>query len=578
MNNQEIAQAFREIARLLQIKGENPFKIRAYERAVDVFNALPEEAAEIAREGRLEEVPGVGEAISDKVTELLETGRLDYLDRLRAEFPAGVTRLLDVAGVGPKTAARLVKEFGVGTPEELEAAIAADRFKRASGIGDKLIQRWTRHFERRQEIGGRIPLGVALPVALTVVEALQAVPGVRNLTPAGSLRRLEETVGDIDIIGSADRPEAVTDAFVHLPQVREVLWHGPQKASVRWESGVQVDLRILDHESFGALLHHFTGNRQHNIDLREYAVQRGWSISEYGLTNLKTGERVRIADEADLYARLGLAYIPPELRQGAGEIELAARGEIPTLVTEADLKGDLHAHTDWSDGADTIEAMARAAQALGRQYLAISDHSGGLGVAHGLSRERLEQQIRIVREVEQRVGGIRLLTASEVDIRADGSLDFPDDLLAQLDWVVASVHSSFEQSRDVATARVIRAIEHPAVTVIGHPSSRLIGHRDPIDLDYEDVFAAAKRTGTALEINSGPERLDLRDHHVRRARDLGVPLVVSTDAHATGNLAWIRFGVGVARRGWCRPEDIVNTRPVGDFLDWIRHTRSRRVA
>ncbi|HEX2173748.1 MAG TPA: DNA polymerase/3'-5' exonuclease PolX, partial [Dehalococcoidia bacterium] len=457
-------------------------------------------------------------------------------------------------------------------------AIADGRLEGVAGIGDKLIQRWRRHFERQQETGGRIPLGIALPIALTVVDSLRDVPGVRNLTTAGSLRRLEETIGDIDIIGSADHPEVVTGTFVDLPQVREVLWHGPQKASVRWETGLQVDLRIVDHESFGALLHHFTGNRQHNIDLREYAVQRGWSISEYGLTNIKTGERVRIADEADLYARLGLAYIPPELRQGAGEIEVAARHQVPALVEESDLKGDLHAHTNWSDGADSIEAMARAAKALGRQYLAISDHSGGLGVANGLDRSRLLRQIEEVREVERRVGGIRLLTASEVDIRADGSLDLPNEVLAQLDWVVASVHSSFEQSQETATARVIRAIEHPAVTVIGHPSGRLIGRRDPIRLDYEAIFAACRRTGTAIEINSGPDRLDLRDHLVRRARDLGVPLVISTDAHSTGSLGWIRFGIGVARRGWCRPEDILNTRPVDEFLDWIRRKRAGRVA
>lgn len=432
MTNQELAEIFRHIANLLDIKGENPFKVRAYDRAAEVFESLPREAAEIARLGELEAIPGVGKAIGEKVAELLATGRMAFYDRLKAEFPAGVTELLDVPGIGPKTAARLVKEFGIGSRDELATAIAAGRLRGVSGIGDKLIQRWVRYFERRAETGGRIPLGVALPVALSVVEALRDVPGVRNLTPAGSLRRLEETVGDIDIIGSADRPDRVTEAFVGLSGVREILWHGPQKASVRWETGVQVDLRILDHDSFGALLHHFTGSRQHNIDLREYAVQRGYSISEYGLTDIRTGDRIQIADEAELYARLGLAYIPPELRQGTGEIELAARGEIPTLIAEGDLRGDLHAHTDWSDGADTIEAMARAALAIGREYLAISDHSGGLGVAHGLTRERLERQIAAIAEVQARVPGIRLLAATEVDIRADGLLDFPDDLLGQI--------------------------------------------------------------------------------------------------------------------------------------------------
>ncbi|MEE8470296.1 MAG: DNA polymerase/3'-5' exonuclease PolX, partial [Dehalococcoidia bacterium] len=483
--------------------------------------------------------------------------------KLRSEFPEGISSLLDISGVGPRTAARLYKELGVSTVDDLEKAIVEGQVAALFRLGDKTAQNILRHIQKLRRKDRRVPLGEALPLVEEILDALSGYPGVRNLVPAGSLRRFKETIGDIDIMGTADDPESVLQAFVQLPQVEEVLVQGTTKASVVVSGGLQVDLRMVEHDRFGSLLQYFTGSKDHNIALRDRALRQGLSLSEYGITVLKSGEIEKFATEEAFYERIGLGYIPPELREGRNEIEGAEKGTLPKLIEVSDIKGDFHAHTEWSDGHDSIEAMAIAARTLGYQYLAIADHSLGRGIAHGLNEERLRQQIAEVRTLNQRLDGFRLFAGIEVDIRADGALDYPDEILGELDIVIAAVHSAMGQDSEKMTRRIIRALENPYVHVLAHPTCRLLGLREPVDVDLEELFHAAARTNTVLEINAMPDRLDLKDIHVLRAKELGVKLLIGTDAHSVGNLDLMRFGVGVARRGWCQSENVLNARSVG---------------
>lgn len=559
MNNQTIAQVFNNIAELLELKGEIIFKIRAYQKAARAIEHLPVEVERLLDEERLQEIPGVGDAISRKIHELVTTGRLEYYDKLRAEFPEGIGGLLDVPGIGPKTAMRLIKEISVTNTSELETALRDGRVATMPRMGEKTVENLQRNLEAVRRKDTRILLGEALPVAEELLALLKQMPGLANVSPAGSLRRFRETVGDIDIIGTADDPEAVLEKFVRLPQVTQVLGQGATKAAVIVHGALQVDFRIVEHASYGSLLQHLTGSKEHNVILRERAVRRGLHLSEYGITNDATGELERFLTEESFYGRMGLQYMPPELREAGDEIERAEADAIPTLVELADIRGDLHAHTDGSDGNNSLEEMAQAAAQRGYQYLAITDHSVGRGIAHGLSVERLHKQVARIRELDGKFDGLRLLAGSEVDIRSDGSLDYPDEVLAELDVVVASVHSAMGQDQAKMTQRIIAAMRNPYVDIIGHPSCRLLGMREPVAVDWEAVFRAAAATGTALEINAMPTRLDLKDIHVMRARELGVKLVIATDAHAPDHLDFMRFGVGVARRGWCEAKHILNT-------------------
>ncbi|MBI2303433.1 MAG: DNA polymerase/3'-5' exonuclease PolX [Chloroflexi bacterium] len=569
MNNKEISKIFEDIAELLELKGESSFKVRAYQRAAHTIDSLTVEAASLWSQGRLKDIPGVGESLAQKIEELLSTGRSGYYETLKAEFPEGIVSLMDIPGVGPKTAARLVKELGVTSVEELEQAVLAGRVAALYRMGEKTAERILRQIQVVRRKNTRIPLGEALPVVEEIISALRHLPGLRNLTAAGSLRRFAETVGDIDLMGTAADAEAVIQAFVHLPQVREMLVAGDTKGSVVIHSGLQVDLRIVEHEAFGSLLQYFTGGKDHNIALRDRAHRQGLKLSEYGITDIKTGILEKFDTEEAFYRRLGLPWIPPELRENRGEIESAEKGELPDLLELRDIKGDLHDHTNWSDGHTPPEGMVEAAVARGYQYLIISDHSAGRGVARGLTVERLHHQAELIREMNRRYP-ITVLAGSEVDIRADGSLDFPDEILAELDVVVASVHSAMGQEAPRMTERILKAIRNPHVDIIAHLTCRLLGEREPIEVDLEAIFRAAAETGTALEINAMPSRLDLKDVHIMRARELGVPLVISTDAHGPEQLDVMRFGVGTARRGWCRPEDILNTRPWPEVAAFLR--------
>lgn len=560
MKNSEVARVFQDIADFLEIKGGEPFKVRAYQRVARSIEHLPVPVEQLVRENSLKEVPGVGDAIARKITELVTTGHLKYYENLRSEFPEGLVDLLDIPGIGPKTAIRLVQELDIKNTDQLEQAILSGRVAGLFRLGDKTAENILRHIRSMRTKERRIPLGVALPVAEEVLGLLSHCQGLRNLTTAGSLRRLRETVGDIDLMATADDAEAGLQTFVKLPLVDEVLAKGGTKASIVTHDGLQIDLRIVEHDSFGSLLQYFTGSKQHNILLREMGRKRGFKLSEYGITDLRTGVLEKFILEEDFYRRLGLQFIPPELREAQHEIERAEQDAIPRLVELADIKGDTHTHTTWSDGHNSIEEMAVAARALGYEYIAVTDHSVGLGIAHGLSEERLREQIEEIKDINRRLDGIHVLTGTEVDIRADGTLDFSDDVLSELDVVVAAVHSALGQDEEKMTQRVIHAISNPQVDILAHPTCRLLGEREPVKIDMERVFHAAVESNTALEINAMPVRLDLSDIHAFRARELGVKLVIGTDAHSVEQLRVMRFGVGVARRGWCEAQHILNTR------------------
>jgi DNA polymerase (family 10) len=566
MNNSDIARVFQDIADLLELKGETPFKIRAYQKAIRSIEQLPVGLEQLRQEGRLRDVPGVGEAIEKKIIELLTTGRLNYYEDLRSEFPAGVISLLQVPGIGPKTAMRLSAELGIKSLEELEGAIVDGRVEGLYRLGEKTAENILHHLQSMRTKEQRIPIGTALPLAEDIMTSLRLSSPIRSLTPAGSLRRFRETIGDVDLMGTADDGEAVIESFTGLPQVKEVLAKGRTKASVVSHRGLQVDLRVVEHDDFGSLLQYFTGSKQHNITLRERGQRLGLKLSEYGITTLENGKLERFSTEEGFYSRLGLQFIPPELREGQHEIERAEEHSIPQLLEISDLKGDLHVHTDWSDGHDSIEAMALAASGMGYDYIAVTDHSRGLGIAHGLNEERLREQAAEIARLNERLNGIRILSGIEVDIRADGSLDLPDDILAGLDVVIAAVHSALSQDEGRMTRRVIGAMENPHVDIIAHPTCRLLGQREPVALDMEAIFRTAAQSGTALEINCMPDRLDLKDTLVFRARELGVRLALGTDAHSTEHLRYSRFGVGMARRGWCEARHIMNSLSAEELL------------
>ena len=577
--NEQIAELFENMGSLLEMKGDTIFKIRAYQRAARIIEQLSLPLAQAVENGEdLTKIPGVGKAISEKIAEFIGTGQVAAYQRLLEELPTGVLDLKDIPGIGPKTAVAIGVELGISTVEGVAGAAADGRLAGLPRMGQKAADRILRHIEAFQAIGSRTPIGQALPIAEEVIAALRKqCPEIGPLFPAGSLRRWEETIGDIDLIGTAPDPEAVGDALVALPMVKDVLVHGPKKTSVVVESGMQIDLRIGEPGTFGALLQYFTGSQQHNIRLRDYANRMGLLLNEYGIINTETGKVEEFADEEGFYARLGLPWMPPELRTGVYELDAGLADSLPRLIRATDLKGDLHLHSEWSDGNDPIELMIEATEAQGYEYMALTDHSASLGVANGLTNERLESQISLLRSMQKNYD-ITILCGSECDIRANGDMDYPDEILAQLDWVVASVHSAMGQDQATMTARIIKAMEHPSVTIIGHLTTRLLGQREPVEFDLEAVLQAARNTGTALEINASPERLDLKDTHAYRARELGVPLVISTDSHHHTHLDKRRFGVAVARRAWCRPEDILNTMSREEFLEVIRTPKPERLS
>ena len=578
MTNAEIAESFETIVGLLEMKGEKSFTIRAYQRAARTIDRFPRDLDAMVRaEEDLTAIPGIGKAISDKITELVSTGRMSFLQRLESEFPAGVIDMLEMPGLGPKTVVRIWKELDVTSITGLEAAVDDGRVASLPRMGKKSAENIRRSIQFARSKSDRTPIARAMEVARRVTEHLwERCPEIEDLVVCGSLRRFEETAGDLDLVCvTVDMPRAL-DALASMETVVDVLGHGAKKTSVVLDSGMQVDLRVCEREQLGAMLQYFTGNLHHNVGLREIATKQGLSLNEYGLKNVETGVLETYPTEGELYERLGLQYVPPEIRLGGEELALASDSLIPDLVQASDIRGDLHSHTDWSDGRDRMEVMLAEAKLRGLEYIAVTDHSVGRGIANGLSVDRLERHGRELKRLESDIGGIRVLRGTEMDIRADGSLDYSDDVLQKLDWVVASVHSAMGQDSSTMTARIIKAMKNPFVSAIGHLSTRLIGGRGPVDADYEALFRAAADTGTALEVNGSLERLDLKDAHVSRARELGVPLVIDTDAHATESFGNLDYGARLARRGWCESRHIANCMGAEEFFSWLRLDKKYR--
>lgn len=575
MGNAEIKDLFNEIADYLEIKGENPFRVRAYRRAAQALEGLAEEAGAIAARGGLLEIPGIGKDLAEKIQEYLRSGRVEYLEGLRREIPAGVIELMRIHGVGPKTAKLLYEQVGVDSVEKLEGLASAHKLAGLPGIKAKTEENILKGIQVWRSGRERMPLGSALVLAEGILQALRSLRGVDQIAVAGSLRRMKETVKDIDILVTSANPARVMERFVGLPNVAEVLAHGETKSSVRLKETIQVDLRVVDPDCFGAALQYFTGSKQHNIRVRELAQREGLKINEYGVFHERSNKRVAGATEEEVYRAVGLPLIPPELREDGGEIEAALGGGLPSLVSLDDMRGDLQLHTTWSDGAHSLSELAAGVRAKGYQYMAVTDHSKSTTVAGGMDETRVLQMIAEVRTLNGQAKGFHILAGCEVDIMGDGSLDFPDEILRQLDLVQVSVHSRFKMSREEMTARIVRAVRHPLVHILGHPTGRLIGERAPYEMDMEAVLSAARAAGTAVEINASPSRLDLNDLHARRAKDLGIPIVISTDAHTIGHLDFMRFGVSVARRAWLTPEDILNTRPLKQLLSWLEAKRAR---
>ncbi len=570
MNNADLAQVFANIGDLLEIKGENKFKIIAYRRAAETIREYSREVAVVAKEGGLRAIPNIGAAIADKIDELLTTGKLEFYENLKAEIPAGLIEVMAVPDLGPKKAAMFWQQLEITSVAALEAAAREGKLRSLPGMGEKSEAKILAGIESlARRATGRRPLGQAWNLSQEVLTFLRALPGVQQAEAAGSLRRMRSTIGDLDFLVAADDAGPIMDAFCGHPSVARVLGHGPTKSSVEFANGLQADLRILPAARFGTLLQYFTGSKDHNVKLRELALKQGLSLSEHAFTR-DSGEEILCATEAEVYAQLGLDYIPPELREDRGEIEAAAKHRLPRLVELGDLRSDLHSHTTWSDGALSILEMARAAQERGRACLAVTDHSHSLGIVSGLTPERLRaQRLEIDRERAVLGSGFTLLQGAEVEIRADGTLDYDDADLAALDIVVASLHTSLRQPREQVTARLLNAINNPHVDIIGHPTGRLLPDRDGADLDMEAVFKAAAASGVALEINANPARLDLDDAYAYRALELGCLLAIDTDAHAPANFDLAHFGIGIARRAWATPDRVINTWPIEKLRAWL---------
>jgi DNA polymerase (family X) len=574
MKNREIARMFSEIADIMEIKEGNPFKIRAYRKAALNLEALSQDLAELSRKELLE-IPGVGEDLAAKIMEYCQTGAMASFEQMKGEVPAGVLALLAVPGLGPKTANTIYQQLGVQSIEELETAAAEHKLAGIRGIQLKTEENILKGVAAVKRGRERQPLGRMLPTARDLVDALKKEARLERIEIAGSIRRSRESVKDIDLVATSADPAGVMEAFIALPQVEGVTMHGLTRSSVTIRPGVQVDLRVVDPESFGAALVYLTGSKAHNVRLREMALKRGLKINEYGVFRDADDALLGGAEEEDIYRLVGLPFIPPELREDTGEIEAATAGRLPRLVELSDLRGDLHVHSKWSDGAHHLAEIVEAARARGLSYLAITDHSKGLGVARGLSVEHLLEQGEEIAAFNREQTGFQVLRGTEMDIGLDGSLDYPDAVLKHLDIVIAALHSGFNQTREQLTARVVAAMRNPWVSVIAHPTGRLIGEREAYDLDMETLLRVAGETGTALEINSYPLRLDLNDQQVRRAKELGVTLVVNSDLHVISQFETLQYGVSVARRGWLEKGDVLNTLELPELLRRLKAKRGR---
>ncbi len=571
MKNKELADLFEKMADILEFKGENPFKISAYRKASRIIGDLTQDIEEIAENGKLKDVPGIGEGMAQKVVEYLKTGKISKFEEVKKGVPDELIAIMDIPGMGPKTLSMLHKEKGISNLSQLEKALEDGSLLGLFGMGEKKIENIKRGIQLLKQSKGRMNLGLAFPVAKRIVETLRQKTGSKKIEWAGSLRRMKENIGDIDILATGPDKEKIVHAFTHLPEVKEVLASGETKASIIAEGGTQIDLRVVEEDSYGAALQYFTGSKGHNIHLRGIAKAKGIKINEYGV--FKGNKKIAGKEEKDVYRSLGMNWIEPELREDRGEIEAAQEKRLPKLVQESEIKGDLHVHSKWSDGTSEIEEIAQAAQKRGYQYVAICDHSKSLRIAHGLDESRLMKQIEEIDRINEKLKGFQILKGTEVDILTDGKLDFPEKILEKLDIVVAAIHSGFKQDKAKMTKRIVRALENPFVNIIAHPSGRLLGARDPYEVEMDELMEAAKKYGKALEINAYFERLDLDDVHCRKAKEMGVRVGIGTDAHHLDQMWMMSLGVAVARRGWLEAKDVLNTLSLKEMLKWCQQTR-----
>ncbi len=571
MKNKELADLFEKMADILEFKGENPFKISAYRKASRIIGDLTQDIEEIAEQGELKNIPGIGEGMAQKIVEYFKTGKISKFEEVRKGVSDELIAIMDIPGMGPKTLSTLHREKGIGNLSQLEKALEDGSLMGLFGIGEKKIENIKRGILLLKQSKGRMNLGMAFPVAKRIVETLRQKTGSKKIEWAGSLRRMKENIGDIDILATGPEKGKIVQTFTHLPEVKEVLVSGETKASVIMEGGTQIDLRVVEEDSYGAALQYFTGSKGHNIHLRGIAKAKGIKINEYGV--FKGKKKIGGKEEKDVYRSLKMDWIDPELREDRGEIEAAQKGRLPKLVQESEIKGDLHVHSKWSDGTFSIEEIAKAAQKRGYQYLAICDHSKSLKIAHGLDESRLMKQIEEIDRINDKLKGFQILKGTEVDILADGKLDLSEKILEKLNIVVGAIHSGFKQDKGKMTKRIIRALENPYIHILAHPTGRLLGARDPYEVEIEELMEAAKKYGKALEINAYFERLDLDDIHCRKAKEMGIRVGIGTDSHHLDQMWMISLGVAVARRGWLETKDVLNTLSLQEILKWCRRTK-----
>ena len=571
MENKGIADIFTAIADILDIEGENPFRVRSYRNAARTIEDLSQSLESMVKTGmNLEETPGIGKSIREKIEEIISTGKCHFLEELRAQVPAGLTELLKLEGLGPKKVKALQDQLGVDSVDRLEKAAQAGRLRNLAGMGLKTEEKVLKSIAKYRAGMGRFKLSVGFIYTQALLEYLKEVPGVRRLDPAGSFRRRKETIGDLDILAICAKGCRVMDRFVKYGETAEIIAKGETKSSVRLQCGLQVDVRVLEEESYGAALHYFTGSKAHNVAIRDRAKELGLKISEYGVFDSKDEKRISGAKEEDIFKAVGLPFIPPELREDRGEIQAAEQGKLPRLIELSDIRGDLQMHTTATDGKHSIAEMAEKAKEMGYAYIAITDHSKAVRVAGGLDEKGLARHLKEIDKVAAQVTGVRLLKGVEVDILADGSLDLKDDILQECDVVLAAVHSRFNMEEKEMTRRIIKALKNPNVNILAHPTGRLILEREAYKVNLKEVFQAAFDYGVVLEINAYPDRLDLRDVDARMAKEMGAKLAISTDAHSAAQLELMRFGVYTARRGWIEAKDVINTLPLEELFKFLR--------
>ncbi len=570
LSKEEIASRLEEIGELLNIKGESPFKVRAYQKAADSIRRLDKDIYLIAKDNRLDKISGVGTSIAEKLKELITTGKLTYLEELYSEIPSELIELLQIPGLGPRKAHQIYFELNITGIDELKKAIDGHKLRQLDGFGPKSEEKLKDGIEQYKKFHQRLLLSEAYPLAQQVVDYLKESSQIENIEMSGSLRRMKETIGDIDILVSSKEPEGAIDFFTNIPLASKVLLRGPTKCSILTNKGLQVDLRVVAPSQFGAALQYFTGSKEHNTKIRGIVKRKGWKLNEYGLFDAKTDKLLEGEDEAKIYEKIGMALMPPEIREDRGEIELALKNKVPELIEQKDIRGDLHIHSTFSDGYSTLEENVEKARDLGYEYIAFSDHAEKLKVAGGLTVKQFESLIGKIRDLNDSSSGIRILSGVELNIDNDGNVDFDEDFLARFDVVTASIHSGFNQSREQLTERALTVLNNPYVDILGHPSGRIIMRRPPFKIDMIKVIDEAAKNNKVLELNSYPDRLDLNDEHLKEAKIKGVKIAICTDAHLADHMDYIFYGIAQARRGWLSKEDVINTFSLKKLLSYLK--------